>query len=38
MEARLITREASGNRSQRGLFETQTDPLVNAPRLEAFRF
>lgn len=38
MEARLITRDASGGRTQRGLFETRLDPLVNAPRLEAFRF
>ena len=38
MEARLVTLDASGSRSQRGLFETQIDPLVNAPRLEAFRF
>jgi len=38
MQARLITRESSGGRTQRGLFETEIDPLVNAPRLEAFRF
>lgn len=38
MEARLITRDAAGGRTQRGLFETRLDALVNAPRLEAFRF
>ncbi len=38
MEARLITRDASGGRTQRGLFETRLDPLVNAPRPDAFRF
>ena len=38
MEARLITREPSGGRTQRGLFETRLDLLINAPRLEAFRF
>jgi protein-L-isoaspartate(D-aspartate) O-methyltransferase len=38
MEARLISRDATGQRQQRDLFETQLDPLVNALRLEAFRF
>ncbi len=38
MEARLITRDGSGGRTQRGLFETRIDALLNAPHLEAFRF
>jgi protein-L-isoaspartate(D-aspartate) O-methyltransferase len=38
MEARLVSRDASGARSQRSFFETSIDPLINAPRLEAFRF
>lgn len=38
MEARLITRDAAAGRTQRGLFETRIDALVNAPRPEAFRF
>ncbi len=38
MDARLITRELSGERRQESLFETVLDPLVNAQRLEHFRF
>lgn len=38
MDARLITREASGKRRQESLFETVLDPLVNALRIEHFRF
>jgi len=38
MQARLVTRDAAGGRAQQGLFETRIDPLLNAPRLEAFRF
>ena len=38
MDARLITIEASGQRRQESLFETVLDPLVNALRIEHFRF
>jgi protein-L-isoaspartate(D-aspartate) O-methyltransferase len=38
MEARLITRSASGERRQASLFETVLDPLAHAPRAEHFRF
>jgi protein-L-isoaspartate(D-aspartate) O-methyltransferase len=38
MEARLITRSASGERRQNSLFETVLDPLAHAPRAEHFRF
>ena len=38
MEARLITRAASGDRRQASLFETALDPLAHAPRAEHFRF
>ena len=38
MEARLITRGAAGERTQKGLFETELDPLQNALRVEGFRF
>ena len=38
MDARLITIEASGERRQESLFETVLDPLVNALRIEHFRF
>ena len=38
MEARLVTCEASGERRQDSLFETVLDPLVNAQRIEHFRF
>jgi protein-L-isoaspartate(D-aspartate) O-methyltransferase len=38
MDARRVTLEASGERRQDSLFETVLDPLVNALRIEHFRF
>lgn len=38
MDARLVTRETSGQRREASLFETVLDPLVNALRTEQFRF
>jgi protein-L-isoaspartate(D-aspartate) O-methyltransferase len=38
MEARLVRRTGEGSWSTESLFETVTDPLVNARRLPEFRF
>jgi protein-L-isoaspartate(D-aspartate) O-methyltransferase len=38
MDARLITRLPDGGFTRASLFETVLEPLVNAPRSEAFRF